>query len=180
MVISLPCFAAVSMKATPRWRERLRWWGIASAAMSLTPVVHIRWGVRTGRLSDHEISVREERLWPHMAELGAVGCSYLAMRTLKAPRLMTGLVISVATGMTIITGVTLFWKLSMHVGGSAGTVMLIVLLYGKQWIPLFLFIPAVGWSRYVLDHHSVAQAVAGAVIGASVPVIVFRIMRLMA
>jgi hypothetical protein len=64
--------------------------------------------------------------------------------------------------------------------GSAGTVMLIVLLYGKRWIPLFLFIPAVGWSRYVLDHHSVAQAVAGAAIGASVPVIVFRIMRLTA
>jgi hypothetical protein len=40
----------------PRWRERLRWWGIASAALGLTPLVHIRWGVRTGRLSDHEIS----------------------------------------------------------------------------------------------------------------------------
>ena len=47
--------------------------------------------------------------------------------------------------------------------------MLIVLLYGEQWMPLFLFVPTVGWSRYVLDHHSVAQAAAGAVIGASVP-----------
>lgn len=177
MVISLPCFAAVSMKATPHWRERLRWWGIASAAMSLTPLVHIRWGVRTGRLSDHEITVRRERFWPYMAELGAVGCSYLAMRTFNAPRVMTAMVLSVATGMVIITGVTLFWKMSMHVSGTSGTVMLITLLYGKQWIPLFLFIPVVGWSRYVLDHHTVAQAAAGAVIGASAPVIVFWAMR---
>ena len=60
MVISLPCFAAVSMKATPHWRERVRWWGIASAAMSLTPLVHIRWGVRTGRLSDLRLALRRE------------------------------------------------------------------------------------------------------------------------
>ena len=178
MVISLPCFALVTMKATPRLQERLRWWGIATAAMSLTPLVHIRWGVHTGRISDHEVSVRKERLWPYMVELGAVGCSYLAMRTLKAPRLMTGLVLSVATGMVIITGVTLFWKMSMHVSVASGTVMLVVLLYGKAWIPLFLFVPAVGWSRYILDHHSVAQAAAGAVIGALVPVVVFRAMRL--
>jgi hypothetical protein len=178
MVISLPCFALVSLKATPHWRERLRWWGIASAALSLTPLVHIRWGVRTGRLSDHEISVRAERFWPYMAELAAAGCSYLLMQSLKAPKVMTGMVLSVATGMVIITGVTLFWKISMHVSGAAGTVMLIVLLYGKQWIPLFLFIPVVGWSRYVLEHHSGAQAATGAVLGSLVPVIVFRAMHL--
>jgi hypothetical protein len=177
MVISLPCFAAVSMKATLEWRERLRWWSIATGAMSLTPLVHIRWGVSTGRFSDHEITVRQERFWPYMAELSAVGCAYLAMRSLKAPRIMIAMVVSVATGMAIITGVTLFWKMSMHVSGAAGTVTLVVLLYGKQWIPLFLVLPVVGWSRYVLDHHTVAQAAAGAAIGALAPLVVFRMMR---
>ncbi len=147
-------------------------------AMSLTPLAHIRWGVRTGRLSDHEVSVRSERFWPYMVELGAVGCSYLAMRILNAPQLMNALVLSVGMGMVIITGVTLFWKMSMHVSIASGTTMIIVLLYGKLWIPLFLVVPAVGWSRYILDHHSAAQAAAGAVIGALVPVVVFRAMRL--
>jgi membrane-associated phospholipid phosphatase len=113
-----------------------------------------------------------------MAELGAAGCSYLLMRSLEAPKVMTAMMLSVATGMVIITGVTLFWKISMHVSGAAGTVMLIVLLYGKQWIPLFLFIPVVGWSRSILEHHSVAQAATGAMLGSLVPAIVFRAMHL--
>ncbi len=66
--ISLQCFAAVSLKATPRWPERLRWRFATSAAMSMTPLVHIRWGMRTGRLSGREISARAERLWPYMAD----------------------------------------------------------------------------------------------------------------
>ncbi len=109
-----------------------------------------------------------------------IASSYLAIRILKAPRLMTGPVLSVATGMTIITGVTLFWKMSMHVNGASGTIMLIVVLYGKQWNSDFLFIPAVGWSRCILDHHSVGQVAAGAVIGASVLVVVFLSMHLTA
>jgi hypothetical protein len=91
---------------------------------------------------------------------------------------MTGLVLTVATGMVIITGVTLYWKMSIHVGGTSGTIMIMVLLYGQGWIPVFLFVPAVGWSRYVLEHHTVAQAAAGAIIGALVPVMVIRLLEL--
>ncbi|MGH2346624.1 MAG: hypothetical protein ACRDG4_15470 [Chloroflexota bacterium] len=50
--------------------------------------------------------------------------------------------------------------------------------YGKQCLPVFLFVPAVGWSRHVLEHHTAAQAAAGAVIGALTPLAVFRAMRL--
>ena len=130
MVLSLPCFAAVSWKATPTWSERIRWWGISSLAMTLTPFVHARWGVRSGRLSDHDVSIRQERFWPYMGELSAIGCSYLLMRGLEAPRLMTGMVLSVGVGITAVTGVTLFWKTSMHVTGASGTAMLLVLVYG--------------------------------------------------
>ena len=179
MVLSLPCFAAVSWKAAPALGERVRWWGISSLAMTLTPFVHVRWGVRSGRLSDHDVSIRQERFWPYMGELGATGCSYLLMRGLGAPRLMTGMVLSVGVGITAVTGVTLFWKMSMHVTGASGTAMLLVLVYGKRCLPVFLLVPAVGWSRYVLEHHTAAQAAAGAVIGVLAPLVVFRAMRLM-
>jgi hypothetical protein len=178
IVLSLPCVAAVSWQASSCWAERLRWWGIASLAISFTPFVHIRWGVRTGRLSDHHISIRQERLLPYLTELSAVCCAYLLMRALRAPRLMSGLVLSVAAGMVIVSGVTIAWKISMHVTGAAGTVMILVLLSDHRWAPLFLLVPVVGWSRHVLEHHTVTQVAAGALLGAVTPLVVFHLMGL--
>jgi len=172
-VISIPCFAATSFRATSRWSDRLRWWGIATAVMTLPSFIYVRYGVRTGRLSDHEVSVRHERFWPYMGEIAAVLASYGIMRVLRAPREMTALVVSVAGAMMTITGVTLVWKMSMHVVGTAGAVTVFVLLYGKRALPLVALVPLVGWSRYVLEHHTLAQIIAGAVVGAAAPLAVF-------
>jgi len=178
-VISIPCFAATSLRSTRRWPDRLRWWGIATAAMTLPSLVYVRYGVRTGRLSDHEVSVRQERFWPYMGEIAAVLGAYGIMRVLRAPREMTALVVSVAAAMMTITGVTLVWKMSMHVVGTAGAATVLVLLYGKRAAPALALVPLVGWSRYVLEHHTVAQIVAGAVVGAGSPLIIFRQMGLL-
>ena len=43
-----------------------------------------------------------------------------------------------------------------------------MLILGVQWLPLLLLIPAVGWSRVVLRAHTVAQVVAGALVGGGV------------
>lgn len=177
-VISAPCFAATSFRSARHWPDRLRWWGIATAVMTLPSLVYVRYGVRTGRLSDHEVSVREERFWPYMGEIAAVVASYGIMRALRAPREMTALVVSVAGAMMTITGVTLVWKMSMHVVGTAGAATVLVLLYGKRAAPALALIPLVGWSRYVLEHHTVAQIVAGGLVGAAAPLIVFRKMGL--
>ncbi len=179
-VISIPCFAATSLRSTRRWPDRLRWWGIATAVMTLPALVYVRYGVRTGRLSDHEVSVREERFWPYMGEIAAVVASYGIMRVLRAPREMTALVVSVAGAMMTITGVTLVWKISMHVVGTAGATTVLVLLYGKRAAPALTLIPLVGWSRYALEHHTVAQIIAGGLVGTAAPLIVFQRMGLLA
>jgi len=178
-VISIPCFAATSIRATSRWRERLRWWTIATAVMTLPSFIYVRYGVRSGRLSDHEVSVRQERFWPYMGEIAAVLSSYGLMRVMRAPREMTALVVSVAGAMMTITGVTLMWKMSMHVVGTAGAATVLVLLYGKRAAPALALIPLVGWSRYVLEHHTIAQIMAGALVGTASPLIVFQRMGLL-
>jgi len=35
-------------------------------------------------------------------------------------------------------------------------------------------VPAIAWSRYVLDHHSPAQGVEGALLGFVLPLLIFR------
>lgn len=178
MVLAVPCFFAVSYKATPRWPDRIRWWILSCSLITLVPLIHIRWGVRTGRISDHDVSVREERFWPYMLQIVTVGTTYALLRALGAPRLIVALVVSVSTAMVAITGVTLYWKMSMHVASTAGTVTVLSLVCGKRAVPLIVLVPAVAWSRYMLDHHTPAQALAGAALGAAAPLIVFRQMGL--
>jgi len=179
MVLAVPCFFAVSCKATPRWRDRMRWWVLSCGLITMVPLIHIRWGVRTGRISDHDVSVREERFWPYMLQIATVGFTYALLRAFGAPRLVIGLVESVSTAMVAITGVTLYWKMSMHVAGAAGTVTVLTLVYGKRALPLVALVPAVAWSRNILDHHTPAQALAGAALGSAAPLIVFRQMGLL-
>ncbi len=174
MVLCPPCFLAVACKATPRWPDRLRWWALSCGLITLAPAIHIRWGLRTGRFSDPDISVRQERLVPYVAQIATLGATYALLRRLHAPRLVVAVVISVAGAIVIITGVTTFWKMSMHLVGTAGTATVLVLLYGKRALPLLGMIPLVAWSRYVLDHHTPAQALAGAALGAAAPLVVFH------
>lgn len=178
LVLALPCFGVVSYSASPRWPERLRWWALSCGLVTLVPFIHIRWGVRTGRLSDHDVSVREERFWPYMLQIATLGATYGLLRALRAPRVVMALVLSVSGAMVAVTGVTLYWKVSMHMTGAAGTVTVLTLVYGKRALPLIILVPAVGWSRYVLEHHSVAQVAAGTAIGVAAPVIVFARMGL--
>ncbi len=178
IVMAIPCFLGVCYKAAPRWPEWARWWAISCGLITLSPFIHIRWGVRTGRFSDHEISVREERLRPLLMQLGTVGATYALLRRLRAPRLVIALVISISAAMIPITGITLYWKVSVHVAGTAGTVTVLSLVFGKRAYPLIALVPAMAWSRYVLDHHSPAQGVVGALLGSVPPLLVFRSMDL--
>lgn len=93
--------------------------------------------------------------------------------------MVIALVASVSAAMVAITGVTLYWKMSMHVAGTAGTVTVLTLVYGRRALPLVVLVPAVAWSRNVLDHHTPAQALAGAALGSAAPLIVFRQMGLL-
>jgi len=174
IVMAVPCFLSVCYKATPHWPEWLRWWAISCGLITLSPFIHIRWGVRTGRFSDHEISVREERLRPLLLQLGTVGVTYGLLRRLRAPTLVIALVLSISAAMIPITAITLYWKVSVHVAGTAGTVTVLSLVFGKRAYPLIALVPAVAWSRSVLDHHSPAQGAVGALLGSLPPLLVFR------
>jgi membrane-associated phospholipid phosphatase len=176
VIIALPCFFGVCYKATPRWPDRLRWWAISCGLITLSPIIHIRWGVRTGRLSDHEISIRKERFRPLLVQMATVGGTYALLRALRAPRLVMALVLSISAAMIPITGITLYWKVSVHVAGTAGTVTVLSLVFGKRAYPLIALVPAVAWSRYILDHHSPAQGAVGALLGSLPPLLVFRSM----
>jgi len=178
LVLCPPCFFAVACEAAPRWPQRLRWWALSCSLITLAPLVHIRWGLRTGRFSNADISIRQERLVPYVAQIGTLCLTYGLLRWSRAPRLVV-VVISVTGALVVVTLATTLWKVSAHVMGVAGTTTVLVLLHGRRALPLVGLVPLVAWSRYVLRQHTPLQALAGAVLGAAAPIIVFHKMNML-
>jgi hypothetical protein len=84
-------------------------------------------------------------------------------------------VIGVVIAMAITHG--LRWKVSLHLGGVAGSVTVFVLLFGPLLLVLSPLVALVGWARWRVGAHTVAQAVVATVLAVGITVSTFRLMR---
>ena len=122
-------------------------------------------GRRSGRWSDADVSVREERkrFYPIAIPLSAAGT--VAMWLAGAPRyILRGGVVTLL--LLIIAALTNLWfKISLHLLFAA--YCSVVLLRVNAWCGIAALILAalVFWSRLVLSRHTIAETVAGFVLG---------------
>ena len=73
---------------------------------------------------------------------------------------------------TIITlSITLQWKISIHMYGLTGPLTFLLLLYDSITWVWFLLVPIVAWARLKLRAHSLAQIIAGGVLGVLLTII---------
>ncbi|MFJ3956470.1 phosphatidic acid phosphatase [Arthrobacter sp. NPDC090010] len=158
--VLVTAFLLVSCALTDGWRGF--WFGLLAAVFTaLGPFVGIVIASRRGRLSDHHVGNRRQRLPVLLASLVSAGIGFALLVGLGAPRAAVVGLLSVALGMVVVGAVNAFWKLSVHMAVvSFTTAALIAALSPWGW--LLLLVPAaVGWSRVRLGDHTVAQVLAG-------------------
>lgn len=174
--IAIPLSVVVAFGKAGSWREGMLWTAIFIGGAALLPILHIIWGVHTGRYSDYHISRREQRLVPFLVTLGCIAAVYAVLWLLQAPiellAMIAGSIMSIVAALLI----TLLarWKISLHLVGIAGAIMTLGLLVSPQ---LFWFAPlilVVGWARWLVRAHTVMQAIAGAAVSSVVTWSVFR------
>ncbi len=167
----------VAWHNTPTIVEALRWAVLAIILGSLLPVLYILLQVRRGRLTDHHVRLREQRLGP----LLVATMSLLALLTVLiaggAPRELVALVGALVIGLAVGTLVTLYWKISGHVGVVAGAVVVLALDVGPALLGLAPLVLLVGWARVEVGDHTPAQAIGGAGLGAVVAGVMFSLLR---
>jgi membrane-associated phospholipid phosphatase len=72
---------------------------------------------------------------------------------------------------------SLVWKLSVHSGAVAGTMVVLTLIFGPAALVLAVLAGAVAWARVEVGDHTPAQVIAGGAIGTIVAGIVFPLLR---
>jgi hypothetical protein len=121
---------------------------------------------RRRRVGDFWISGRRQRLVPALVLLGAFVALLAALALIGAPETLFLTTLSMGLASAAVAATTLVWKASAHsaVAGHAAAAGLLVL--GPPGLLFALTLPAVLWSRVAAGDHTLAQALAGAGIGA--------------
>jgi hypothetical protein len=176
VVVLLPL--AVAWQATGHRVGQTVLWGLVVAVFSsVLPTAFIVSGARRGRWDGHHVRNREGRLLP-LSLCGvstAVGLAILLLG--RAPRDLVALDIAMLVTLIVCIVITQAWKISIHTSVAGGAVATIVLLYGPLLLLLVLPLVLVGWSRVQLSDHTVAQVIAGALVGPVAGGAIFLLIR---
>jgi len=101
--------------------------------------------------------------------------AWIVLRLMGAPSVMPLFVLFCLIQLAIMTVITLVWQISIHAVSITGATVATGALFGT--IPALFTIPLifiVGAARLKLKRHTPAQVVVGSVVGAVIPILLFR------
>lgn len=142
-------------------------WGLLAALFTaVLPTLFISRGVRHGRWSDRNVGARRPRLLVLAFITASVAAGLILLLVLGAPPLLTGYLAFMLASVAVLAAITTVWKISIHCAVASGSVMILALTYGPLVLCGYVLVGLLGWARVAVRDHSVAQVVAGSVLGA--------------
>ena len=174
-LISIVVVILISCKFSASSFDAFKWSAIALTLSILPVFLIIVYLVRKKKLLNIFIDVRRQR---HKIYLLAGVCSAVScvvLYYLGAPLMLVAVFVAGLISVVVFMSINLRWKISVHTAFAAGTVTMVILLYGAAGAIAAVLLPIIGWSRIELEHHSPAQVAMGALISALIVVAVFNL-----
>lgn len=150
-----------TLSTPPAWR----WTMFYVTLTILAPCAYIIWLVRAGKAVDFHLPNREQRIRPLLLSLATGVITWLVMYEVQAPRLFQMLATVNAVQTALFLLITYYWKISLHCTAATILSELAFVIFGASAAPLTMSIPLIAWSRVHLERHTVAQTVAGILLG---------------
>jgi membrane-associated phospholipid phosphatase len=153
------------------------WGGIAAVSASVLPYAIILRGVRRGRLSDRNISLRGQRIRFGGVAITSILVGLAVLAAFDAPAEMVALLASIAVGVACGWVITLWWKISVHAAIAAGAATVLLLIFGTALLGAWPLVAVIAWSRVQVGDHTPAQVLAGVALGVVVNATIFPLLR---
>jgi membrane-associated phospholipid phosphatase len=106
------------------------------------------------------------------------GIGYIILHYLGAPSILVATSVAGLSGVVVFMCVNLLWKISLHTAFVTASVTALIILYGPIAAVTVVLVPIIAWARIELKHHSPAQVATGALLAASIVVVVFYLFGL--
>lgn len=143
----------------------------------LLPVLFIAYMVKIGKIGDLHMQHRHERYKPLLVTLGCALLNVVALHLLNAPQTVWILAVLSLVQIGAIALITLMWQISMHMMSIAGAAVASGLIFGDEFglafAPLIMLVAA---ARLKLKRHTVAQVIAGTLLGSVVPLALLAVL----
>jgi membrane-associated phospholipid phosphatase len=167
----------VAWDSSPTPAMAMLWGGIAAVSASVLPYALILRGVRRGRLSDRNISLRQQRIRFAGVAITSILLGLAVLAVFDAPAEMVALQASIAVGVACGWVITLWWKISVHAAIAAGAAAVLPLVFGPALLVVWPLVAVIAWSRVQVGDHTPAQVLAGVALGIVVNATVFPLLR---
>jgi membrane-associated phospholipid phosphatase len=167
----------VAWDTSPTPAMAVLWGGIAAVFASALPYALILRGVRGGRLSDKNISLREQRIRFGVVAITSILIGLALLAAFDAPAEMVALQASIAAGVACGWVITLWWKISVHAAIAAGAATVLTLVLGTALLAAWALVALIAWSRVQVGDHTPAQVLAGVTLGVVVNATIFPLLQ---
>ncbi|HTK08436.1 MAG TPA: hypothetical protein VL485_14800 [Ktedonobacteraceae bacterium] len=174
-VVALPLVLLVSFYKSSNQVANLFYALVTIFFVSIGPLLYIVVGVRLGKFTDVDVSVRSQRLGPFLFGLSSCLLGLLVIDRVHGPKNLVTLLLMVIISGIVLMITTMKWKISIHASALAGAVTLLTLLYGMVMLPAYLLVILVSWSRVVLHRHTIGQVIAGSLFSIAMTLILVKI-----
>jgi membrane-associated phospholipid phosphatase len=174
ILVALTLVVAWASSPTPALAAR--WGAIAALFASVLPYALILRGVRQGRLTDKNISLREQRIRFGVVAITSILLGLVLLAAFDAPAEMVALLAAVAVGVACGWVITLWWKISVHAAIAAGAATVLTLVFGPALLVVWPLVALIAWSRVQVGDHTPAQVLAGIALGIVVNATIFPLL----
>jgi hypothetical protein len=137
----------IAWASSPTPAMAILWGGITAVSASMLPHALILRGVRRGRLSDRNISLRAQRVRFAAVAIASILTGLVLLAAFDAPAEMVALQASVAAGVACGWVITLWWKISVHAAIAAGAATVLLLVFGLALLVVWPLVAVIAWSR---------------------------------
>jgi hypothetical protein len=174
--VVLAVTAYVAIRHTPTLVEAAAWLLLTLLLVVALPYAILFRAMRGGRVDDRQVVRRSQRPWLFVMALGCVAAALALLVLAGAPSQVVALIVAMGAGLAVMLLATLVAKASMHMAVAAGAVAVVVVEQPMVGAVLSLVLVPIAWARHRDGRHSVAQLVAGALIGGVTAFVVYALL----
>jgi membrane-associated phospholipid phosphatase len=149
--------------------------GNSAFFISIGPMLYVFWLYATDRISDLDMSKREEREHVFVVFVIFYVLGTIDLWLINAPAIVTASMAGYALSSLVVQWITRYWKISTHALGITAPLIALCVIYGPRPLPFLILIPIVCWARVYLRAHTVLQVCAGVALAAVSTLVVFRL-----
>jgi len=168
----------VLLENTNNLKECIQWF-MLSIATSVVPIFLIMlYLVKYQRVDDIFITVRTQRNKVYAMAVVIIGIDCTVLYFSGASLMLIALFITVFLTGIVFAIVNRWWKISIHTAAIVIVVIALFVLYGQKSAVAFVLVPLVAWSRVEIEHHSIAQVIAGGILAGFIILLVYSLFDL--